>query len=219
MAGAKCAETTPGRGPKDSRETRFLQEAGFPQASSGKNFQDGAASPGGQGNRPAETPAATKAKIVHYPAGILVTKQQTEIAGKTESAPHQYNRDAISSPGRRNAIRRGVYTPLSDRLIDMPDLPDSVKALLSYDQITGCKLKGVLNMSRMACLLRQLAQVSPRYYQNSGLSGIERTLNSLYRTCSECRHYVPDEDYDAVRGRLGHAVRTAGKGKDSHGAA
>jgi hypothetical protein len=78
---------------------------------------------------------------------------------------------------------------------DLPSFSEAVLSLLSRETITGCQIKGNPQLSKVACLKRQVSSGRKRYVrQRPGHE--DMMLNGMYHACRGCPHFLPDEDYE-----------------------
>lgn len=99
-------------------------------------------------------------------------------------------------------VKSPIGIPISVRdgfvgdLLELPDLPAAVKAMLTHDLAEGCLSPGIIRQSKIGCLKRQVTAGHPRYVRP--LSGSGTALNLFYIRCSRCTNFISDDDYHAV---------------------
>jgi len=92
---------------------------------------------------------------------------------------------------------------MSAALFAMRDsLPEEIRPLISYEPVEHCEIKGVTHLSRIACILRQVANRMQRTINNhhsNGRGGSKRITRPQYQKCEKCGMWLSDEDYVAIR--------------------
>lgn len=149
----------------------------------------------------------TQGAVVRYPKGFLEVPAETPVPTRAKmDSPVRGNDD-----GPQN-LSSGPNGTMARKLLDLKaTLPKEIQANISYDQVEQCLIKGVIQLTKMACILRQVANRMQRTIMNSysaPRSGSKRITKAQYQTCEKCKMWLSDEDYVAIRQRLGSNLRT-----------
>jgi hypothetical protein len=76
-------------------------------------------------------------------------------------------------------------------LLSLPNMPDSIRELLTLDPVSRCAHKGVIIFTKLACLERQVFGAK-RYVKTEGNRA---RLNDHYSRCEGCSNFLTDGEY------------------------
>jgi hypothetical protein len=91
------------------------------------------------------------------------------------------------------------YFRLKDKLVETlmvnPDLPETVREMLTTDPVSRCGFKGIVSQSKYSCFTRQVLSGIKRKVRGHGGAMV---LNAMYLGCKGCGNFLTDVEYDWV---------------------